>query len=261
MQRVNKRRNRIYQEKEFEIQSLESLVRKAKIKTNERIQRSHSSAVPSTVHLPLQELNERLTDSLQQMHHHLQSLLMQKLGPDGRNVIAAERARQTRSENDKLAATAREGEDKVENPKEGENMATTLGELGQDAGDELELLNDYRVRYASILAELLVAKDRLLELEVGLTKRTSDPALVRRLSKDIEILSDDEDEVNKMRRRAIRRKSSIGGSSGTTSDRDDEDAVKGRGRKARRKSSAGTSSGRVSPKDQEPRGEENGSKV
>ena len=254
MQRVHKRRSRIYQEKSFEIQSLESLVRNAKKKTNERIDRSHSSSIQA-VHLPLQDLNDRLTDSLQQMHHHLQSLLMQKLGPDARNVIAAERARQTRVEKERLASTARDGEDKLANSNDVDHMATTIGELGQDVGDELELLNDYRVRYASILAELLVAKDRLLELEVGLERRTSDPALIKRLSKDIEVLSEDEDEIDKKRRRAIRRESSAGKSSvGAMSERDAEDVGKKR-RKSRRKSSAGVSSGGFTSDDHESQGE------
>lgn len=257
MQRVHKRRNRIYREKDFKIQSLESLVRKAKKKTNERIERSRSSSVQS-VHLPLQDLNDRLTDSLQQMHHHLQNLLMQKLGPDARNVIAAERARQTRSEKERLASTAREGEDKLANPDDIDHMATTIGELGQDAGDELELLNDYRVRYASILAELLVVKDRLLEYEVGLERRTSDPALSKRLSEDIEKLSeDDEDEINKRRRRAIRRKSSASRSSvGVTFGQDDhrEDTERPNGR---RKSSAGKSGSGFPSDDQQRRRHEN----
>lgn len=256
MQRVHKRRSKVYKDKDFEIQSLESLVRIAKKNTNERIERSHSSSVPS-VQLPLQELNDRLTDSLQQMHHHLQSLLMQKLGPDARNVIAAERARQTRTEKDRLAASAKDGKEKLGKPDDVEHMANTLGELGQDAGDELELLNDYRVRYANILAELLVAKDRFLGLETGLERGASDPALIRRLSKDIEILSEDEDEIDKRRRRAIRRKSSDGESNGgVRSHHDNEDSIsRGRRHKRRKSSTGGAGSGAVSP-GQGPRGEE-----
>lgn len=256
MQRVHNRRNKVYKDKEFEIQSLESLVRIGKKNTNERIERSRSSSVPS-VRLPLQELNDRLTDSLQQMHHHLQSLLMQKLGPDARNVIAAERARQTRTEKERLASTTKDGEGKAANPDDGEHIPNTLGELGQDTGDELELLNDYRVRYANILAELSVAKDRLLELEVGLERRTSDPVLIRRLSKDIEILSsEEEDEIDKRRRRAIRKRSSTGRSSvGVASDHDDEDGVKrGKRDKSRKSSKGGSLSGEASD-EEGPRGE------
>lgn len=266
MHGVNKRRNKVYKDKDFEIKSIESLVRIAKKNTKERIERSHSTAVPSTavpssavpsVHLPLQELNDRLTDSLQQMHHHLQSLLMQKLGPDARNVIAAERARQTRTERERLAATATRGEGKLANPDAVEHMANTLGELGQDAGDELELLNDYRVRYANILAELLVAKDRLLGLETGLERRTSDPALRRRLSKDIEILSSDEDEIDKRRRRAIRITSSDAESNGgVTLHHDNEDGISRGRRNKRRKSSTGGASGGATSHGQGPRGEE-----
>jgi hypothetical protein len=137
-------------------------------------------------------------------------------------------------------------------------MATTLGELGQDAGDELELLNDYRVRYASILAEVLVVKDRLLEFEVGLERRTSDPALSKRLSEDIEKLSEDEeDEVNKRRRRAIRRASSAGRSSvGVPADKNDVDGKNKSRPDTRRKSSTGMSSGGKSSDDQKPQAEE-----
>lgn len=227
MQRVHRKKRSIYEEKDFEIVSLNSLIKLAKQKTNERIDTGLSEKDMQPVKIPLQDLTDRLTDSLQQMHHHLQSLLMQKLGPDARNVIAAERARQTRSEKQKLEQTAKKLEQKQGD--EVENMATNLSELGQDAGDELELLNDYRERYAAILAELLVAKDRLLELEKGLEERANDK-LRRSLDKDISELSG-EDEGRRLARRRRRRKSSMGGSSeGFTSDENDGPEIPRRGR-------------------------------
>jgi hypothetical protein len=223
MQRVHRKRRSVYEDKDFEIVSLNSLIKLAKQKTCDRIETGLSDQDTKPVKLPLQDLTDRLTDSLQQMHHHLQSLLMQKLGPDARNVIAAERARQTRSEKEKMVETAK----KLEHQKgdEVENMATTLGELGQDAGDELELLNDYRERYAAMLAELLVAKDRLLQLEKGLEEHAE--TKLRRLSEDISELSEEEDDRPKPRRRR-RRKSSPGASSGgfTSDEKDGPEIVR-----------------------------------
>lgn len=227
MQRVHRKKRSIYEEKDFEIVSLNSLIKLAKAKTNERIDTGLSEKDMQPVKLPLQDLTDRLTDSLQQMHHHLQSLLMQKLGPDARNVIAAERARQTRSEKKKLEETAKKLEQKKGD--EVDNMATTLSELGQDAGDELELLNDYRERYAAILAELLVAKDRLLELEKGLEQHAQEK-LRRSLDEDISELSG-EDEGRPRTRRRRRRKSSMGTSSeGFSSDDKDSPEVPRRSR-------------------------------
>jgi len=180
MQRVHRKKNLVYQDKDFEIQSLNSLVRKAKKATSERLSRTLTDDSVKSVHLPLHDLTERLQHSLQQMHHHLQSLLMQKLGPDARNVIAAERARQTRAEIEKLEQEA------------GEPRNPNLPELGHDGGDELEQLNDYRERYAAILAELMVAKERLVDLEKGLQRSAGSDALRRRISDDIEELSEDD---------------------------------------------------------------------
>jgi hypothetical protein len=203
MQRVHRKKNLIYQDKDFEIQSLNSLVRQAKEATSERLTRTQTGDSIKSVHLPLHDLTEGLQNSLQQMHHHLQSLLMQKLGPDARNVIAAERARQTRSEKEKL----KQG---VGNKRDANgNVVANVTEMGQDGGDELELLNEYRERYATILAELMIAKERLVELEKGLQRRTKSDSLRRRLSDDIEELSED-DGPSSRRRRA----SSMGFSSG-----------------------------------------------
>jgi hypothetical protein len=186
MQRVHKRKSRVYQEKDFEIQSMTSLVKMAKEKTCERINSGKSDNKP--VQLPLHDAMERLTDGLQQMHHHLQSLLMQKLGPEARNVIAAERARQSRADRKRLD----QAEKRIEKRNDQHDTdAKTLADLGQNPGDELELLNEYREQYAAVLAELLVAKDRLIDLEKRLEKRACGP-LRRRLSDEISELSDDE---------------------------------------------------------------------
>jgi hypothetical protein len=173
MQRVHRKRHQVYQEKDFEIQSLNSLIRQAKQRTTETIQ--------ADVQLPLHGLAERLTENLQQMHHHLQKLLSQKLGPDARHVIAAERARQSQAEK------ARLGKDHPEwhhhhHPHHA--IAEHLSEIGLNIGDELELLNEYRERYADILANLLVVKERLVELEKGLKEQVDGP-LKRQLAEEI----------------------------------------------------------------------------
>lgn len=186
MQRVHRKKNLIYQDKDFEIQSLNSLVRQAKEATSERLSRTTTGDSVKSVHLPLHDLTERLQDSLHQMHHQLQSLLMQKLGPDARNVIAAERARQTRAEKEKLTKQVGKKKDEIA------TVATTLTDVGRDGGDELELLNEYRERYATILADLMVAKERLVDVEKGLQRRTRSDSLRRRLSDDIEELSEDD---------------------------------------------------------------------
>lgn len=194
----------MYQDKDFEIQSLNSLVKQAKEATAERLTRTMTGDSIKSVHLPLHDLTERLQASLQQMHHRLQSLLMQKLGPDARNVIAAERARQTRAERDKFQQQAKnEGESKG-------GIPANVHEMAHDGGDELELLNEYRENYATMLAELMVAKERLLDLEKGLQRRTKNDSLRKGLSDDIEELSEDDGFDSRRRRRG----SSMGISSG-----------------------------------------------
>src|SRR5271154_2998352 len=103
MQRVHRKRHQIYEEKDFEIQSLTSLIRDAKKRTYEAIQNEHNPNVT----LPLHGLTERLSDNMQHMHHHLQNLLVQKLGPDARHVIAAERARLSPEDKARLARKAK----------------------------------------------------------------------------------------------------------------------------------------------------------
>lgn len=210
MQRVHRKKNRIYQDKDFEIQSMTSLVKSAKQKTCDRINTDNSET--KSIHLPIHDLTERLTEKLQQMHHHLQSLLMQKLGPDARNVIAAERARQSRTEREKL----REVETKLEegNDHEEETVAKHLAEIGQNPGDELELLNEYREQYAEILAELIVAKEKLHELDKEMQKRVG-PTLARRLSDEMSELS--ENDLGRPKGKQRRRMASFSSFDGTVS--------------------------------------------
>ena len=63
-------------------------------------------------------------------------------------------------------------------------IAEHLSEVGLNIGDELELLNEYRERYADILANLLVVKERLVELEKGLQEQVNEP-LRRQLGEEI----------------------------------------------------------------------------
>ena len=214
MQRVHRRRHRVYEDKDFEIQSLTELVKKAKIKTFERVESDISDT--ASVTLPLHHAAEHIIDGLQQMHHHLQTLLMQKLGPDARNVIAAERARQSRAETERLEKAV--GKDQ-EQQRDADRIASHLSEVGQDGKDELELLNEYREQYATLLAELYVARERLIANEREMSDKLKDPELQRRLSEDREELSeDDEEERRNARRRQARRRSSETSYGGFSSD-------------------------------------------
>src|SRR5271170_8141856 len=143
MQRVHRKRHQVYEEKDFEIQSLNSLVKNAKQRTCDII-----SDTP--VHLPLHNLTERLADNLQSMHRHLQHLLENKLGPDARHIIAAERARQPHARVQGETAVRRHL-----------SIPDHLRDIGNNVADEVELLMEYRERYAVILADLLVVKERL----------------------------------------------------------------------------------------------------
>jgi hypothetical protein len=90
---------------------------------------------------PFLEMTNRLMTNLHFMHENLQTLLLEKLDQDGRNVIAAEIAREARDD-----PLVREYES---------------WRMRQDLSD-LELLNEYRKRYAAILGELEVARERWL---------------------------------------------------------------------------------------------------
>jgi hypothetical protein len=106
-----------------------------------------------------QHLMDRLTDGFQQMNQKYQNVLMQKLGADARHLIAAERARRRSIP----PACHQVNTTLLENlPETG--IGDSLAEVSHNRGDELELLNQYREHYATMLAELLVAKERVLAL-------------------------------------------------------------------------------------------------
>lgn len=181
MQRFHRKKHQVYKKKDFQIQSLTSLVKLAKQRTSERLE---TDSTDVSVKLPIHDVTERVMESLQQMHHHLQNFMMQKLGSEARNVITAERSRQASNVKQRLEGKKKEGDDAI-------YIAGHLSEIGQvDGADELTLLNEYRERYAGIMGELLVAKERLLKLEVDLRDRAADESLRRRLSEDIDELND-----------------------------------------------------------------------
>lgn len=195
MQRVRRQRHQVYKEKDFEIQSLNPLVKTAKERKCKRIEEDFSDESGMPI-LPIHIITERLMVGLQQMHHQLQNLMMQNLGPDARNLITAERARLAQSkEKQRLDAKMKEEVDKCQDTQ---YIAPHLSEIGQVHGaDELELLNEYRERYAAILAELLIAREKLLEVEKGLRDSVADEALRNRMSEEIEELSDVDFDCNK----------------------------------------------------------------
>jgi hypothetical protein len=102
---------------------------------------------------------------------------MQKLGPDARNIIAAERTREVQLAKEKLDAD----EIAVEDHEEAKVIiAKHLADVGNEhTGDELQQLNVYRERYAGMLAELEIARENMVELE-------------RRLEDEDESIGDDE---------------------------------------------------------------------
>jgi len=176
MRRIQHQKHQMYKAKDFEIQSLTSLVKIAKEKTQERLE---SDTSEQSVKLPI----ERVVESLQHMHHHLQNFMMQKLGTDAQHIITAERARQ--------ASTAKQIEAQMKKPGDGEEVPLHLSDIGQAHGrDELELLNEYRLRYAGIMGELLVAKEKLLQLEEGLKDSAPDETLKKRISEDLDELNE-----------------------------------------------------------------------
>ena len=176
MRRIQHQKHQMYKAKDFEIQSLTSLVKIAKEKTQER---SESDMPEQSVKLPI----ERVVESLQHMHHHLQNFMMQKLGTDAQNIITAERSRQ--------ASTARQIESQMKKPGDAEDVPMHLSEIGQEHGhDELDLLNEYRLRYAGIMGELLVAKEKLLQIEEGLKDSAPDETLKKRISEDLDDLNE-----------------------------------------------------------------------
>ena len=201
MQRVHRKRHQVYLQKDFEIRSLNSLVKTAKARSLRKL--GKETTENDSVRLPLHGLTERLTENLHHMHHHLQHLMAKKLGPDARHIIAAERARlqQARMAGDTLIPVP---PPPVHHPHShhhhnhhhrhhhhhhhhtsSELIAEHLSQIGQFTGDELELLNEYRERYAAILGDLLVVKDALVELEKQLQQQVDDSALRQKLTEEI----------------------------------------------------------------------------
>ena len=201
MQRVHRQKHQVYVQTGFEIRSLNSLVREAKQETAERLDLKQDNAADETpLKLPFHDVTEHIMESVQQWHHQLQSLLVAHLGSDARHVIAAERARQAsvlQKQGEEWAK--REGGSDVEaQPKRSEDayvIAPHLSEVGQTHGaDELVLLNEYRKRYASILAQLLVAKDKLVEYEEGLVQSQPENETLRhRIEEELEELCENLD--------------------------------------------------------------------
>jgi len=122
------------------------------------------------------------------MHYHLGKLLAQKLGPDARVVIAAERARHSLLENQILENGFhwQHHNHREHNP---DQIAEHLSEIGKDTRDELELLVEYRELYAEVLADLLVVREHLVKLEKDLEGQV-DGKLKKKLTKEIEELTD-----------------------------------------------------------------------
>ena len=202
MQRVHRKRHQVYLQKDFEIRSLNSLVKTAKARSLRKL--GKETTENDSVRLPLHGLTERLTENLHHMHHHLQHLMAKKLGPDARHIIAAERARlqQARMAGDTLIPVPpppvhhphshhhhnhhhRHHHHHHHHHTSSELIAEHLSQIGQFTGDELELLNEYRERYAAILGDLLVVKDALVELEKQLQQRVDDSALREKLTEEI----------------------------------------------------------------------------
>ena len=202
-QRLRSQKHQVYKDKDFEIQSLNSLVRVYKEKQSGKVDdEKDDDDDDESVHLPLHRTTERLLHSLSVMHHQLQNLMMQTLGSDARNVITAERARQMRIMKQLKKRKAEDEVDESEDKKPEEYIAPHLSEVGAEHGDdELQLLNQYRERYAAIIAELMISKERLLELEKRLRRHTTDEGLKKKIDSEIEDLSEDDLEVDGLGRK------------------------------------------------------------
>lgn len=149
-----------------------------------------------SVRLPIHGITERLTENLHHMHHHLQHVMSKKLGQDAQHVIAAERARQQQAHlagdsiiphpPKRLLGSRGHQHHEHHHHTSADLIAEHLSDIGQaTTGDELELLNEYRERYASILGDLLVVRDTLVEFEKGLEKTVDDTGLRKRLTEEI----------------------------------------------------------------------------
>ena len=196
-QRFHRQKHQVYKEKDFEIYSLNSLVKTAKQKECERL---GAQIGDKPVELPFHEVTERLIIGLHQLHNHLQNWMMKTLGGEARNVIVAERSRQLNALNQNISTKI---EKEVGGSQQEKNyVASHLSELGLVHGeDELELLNEYREQYAAIIAEVLVVRERILELEKELRDRIMDEDMRGRIHEEIEELNDDDINSKKWSRR------------------------------------------------------------
>ena len=196
--RFHRQKHQVYRKREFEIHSLNSLVKTAKEKECKRIH--EDAADDDTVKLPLHNLTERLMASLHLMHHQLQNLLLHTLGSDARNVITAERARQTDVLKDELDTNM--AIEEIKSTRDEECVPRHLNQVGQtNCKDELELLNEYRERYAAIIAGVLIARERLLELEKNMKDQTTDDDFKRRLSEEMSQIGNDD--IKEWRRNSL----------------------------------------------------------
>jgi hypothetical protein len=179
-----------------------------------------------SVRLPIHGITERLTENLHHMHHHLQHVMSKKLGQDAQHVIAAERARQQQAHlagdsiiphppKRLLGSHGHQHHERHHHHTSADLIAEHLSDIGQaTTGDELELLNEYRERYASILGDLLVVRDTLVEFEKGLEKTVDDTDLRKRLTEEISDLIGPE--IGSLRST----RTSISSSSSSSSDED-----------------------------------------
>jgi hypothetical protein len=222
---MHQKRHQVYVEKDFEIRSLDSLVKMAKARSLQKLEKGAMDN--DSVRLPIHGLTERLTENLHDMHHHLQHFMSKKLGQDARHVIAAERARQQQAHlagdsiiplppRRLLGAHGHHHHEHRHHHHTGADLiAEHLSDIGQTStGDELELLNEYRERYASILGDLLVVRDTLVEFEKGLEKTVDDTALRQKLTEEISELIGPE--IGSLRST----RTSISSSSSSSSDED-----------------------------------------
>jgi hypothetical protein len=132
---------------------------------------------------------ENLMEGLQQMHYLLGNILMQKLGRDAGHLIHVERQRA------KDKGMFKEGFKKAAEQEKRNVGAHTvpmhLRELGQNSSaHDLELLNEYREHYAHTIAELLIAKELLVDFERGLQSSSQDAELRSQAMEDLDELAE-----------------------------------------------------------------------
>jgi len=189
MERVRRRRRQVYQEKNFEVQSLTYLVHEAKRKAAENYELDPESPNYRPLHLPFHDFTERLMETLQQMHHLLGNILMQKLGRDAQYVITAERSRAKDRELFREAFSKAEEACRKDRAK-AHGIPEHLSDLGQNtSANDLELI-EYRERYARMMAELLLAKELLVDFETRLRGSSQDDRLRKRTLEDLDQLGE-----------------------------------------------------------------------